>query len=318
MAAQSTRDTTTVLRDHTDWTTWISQLQSRCIVYKIWDKIDPESTAALLPKPAIPEPPLPSEYTPAANVLSATRVSELSTAGMKAYKEDLEHYKMLEGFYKNNLSEYQAETKGVQHIVTFIQSTVTPHLQRTCCLPSLSLRQWITNLSNTTGADTKLESKQARARYHAALRPLTRVSAWDTWLAEYDQAATEAETYHIVDVSHITAVVEDFLQAMLCFSIVLETSSPASKHVCRTAVKSIHDDRANDSSKLYWHQDPWHYRIFKRITPATIHAEAIQTGIVLPLCYPLKHRTHILRPSSTQSRAGKVSSYTSYKSFSAT
>jgi hypothetical protein len=214
MAAQSTRDTTTVLRDHTDWTTWISQLQSRCIVYNIWDKIDPESTAALLPKPAIPEPPRPAEYTPAANVLNATRVSELSTAGIKAYKEDLEHYKLLDGYYKNNLSEYQAEAKGVQHIVTFIQSTVTPHLQRTCCQPSLSLREWITNLSNTTGADTKLESKQARARYHAALRPLTRVPAWDTWLAEYDQAATEAETYLIVDVSHITAVVEDFLQAV--------------------------------------------------------------------------------------------------------
>jgi hypothetical protein len=106
MAAQSTRDTTTVLRDYTDWTTWISQLQSRCIVYKIWDKIDPELTAALLPKPAIPEPPLLSEYTLAANMLSATQVSELSTAGMKAYKEDLEHYKMLKGFYKNNLSEY--------------------------------------------------------------------------------------------------------------------------------------------------------------------------------------------------------------------
>jgi hypothetical protein len=130
MAAQSTRDTTTVLRDHTDWTTWISQLQSRCIVYQIWDKIDPESTAVLLPKPAIPQPPLPSGYTPAANVVTATRVSELSTAGIKAYKEDLEHYKLLDGYYKNNLSEYQAETKGVQHIVTFILSTVTLHLQR--------------------------------------------------------------------------------------------------------------------------------------------------------------------------------------------
>jgi hypothetical protein len=161
MATQSTRDTTTVLRDHTDWTTWISQLQSRCLVYEIWHKIDPESTAALLPKSAIPEPPLPSEYTPAANVLNATRVSELSTAGMKAYKEDLEHYKILEGHYKNILSNYQAETTGVQHIVTFIQSTVTAHLQRTCCLPSLSLRQWITNLKNTTGVDSEHEREEA-------------------------------------------------------------------------------------------------------------------------------------------------------------
>ena len=60
----------------------------------------------MLPKLAILEPPLLSKYTPAANVLSATRVSKLSTARMKAYKEDLKHYKMLKGFYKNNLSEY--------------------------------------------------------------------------------------------------------------------------------------------------------------------------------------------------------------------
>jgi hypothetical protein len=49
----------------------------------------------------------------AANVLNATRVSELSTARIKAYKEDLKHYKLLDRYYKNNLSEYQAEAKGI-------------------------------------------------------------------------------------------------------------------------------------------------------------------------------------------------------------
>jgi hypothetical protein len=59
------------------------------------------------------EPPRLAEYTLVANVLNATRVSKLSIARIKAYKEDLEHYKLLDGYYKNNLSEYQVETKSI-------------------------------------------------------------------------------------------------------------------------------------------------------------------------------------------------------------
>jgi hypothetical protein len=82
---------------------------------------------------------------------------------MKAFNEDLEHYKMLDGHFKNIRHTYEDEKKSLQHIVAFIQSTMTPHLQRTCCLPDLSLCQWITNLKNTTGADDQLKSKRARA-----------------------------------------------------------------------------------------------------------------------------------------------------------
>jgi hypothetical protein len=214
MATQSTRDTTTVLRDHTNWTTWISQLQARCVVYKIWDQIDPDATTIPTPEPTVPLPPSVADYTPAANILSATRASELSTQGMKAFKEDQEQYKMLEGHFRNTMLIYQAENKSIQHIVAFIQSTVTPHLQRTCCLPSLSLRQWITNLKNTTGVDSEQEREEARTRYHAALKPLTRLSAWDDWLAEYDQAAIEAETYSVAEISQTTVITKDFMLAV--------------------------------------------------------------------------------------------------------
>jgi hypothetical protein len=91
---------------------------------------------------------------------------------------------------------------------------VTPHLQRTCCLPSLSLRQWITNLKNTTGVDSEQEREEARTRYHAALKPLTRLSAWDDWLAEYDQAAIEVEIYSVAEISQTTAITKDFMLAV--------------------------------------------------------------------------------------------------------
>jgi hypothetical protein len=79
MATQSTRDTTTVLRDHINWTTWISQLQARCVVYKIWDQIDPDATTIPTLELTVPLPLLVADYILAANILSATRALELST-----------------------------------------------------------------------------------------------------------------------------------------------------------------------------------------------------------------------------------------------
>jgi hypothetical protein len=67
----------------------------------------------LLLKLAILEPPRLAKYTLAANVLNAIRVSKLSIARIKAYKKDLKHYKLLDRYYKNNLSEYQVEAKGI-------------------------------------------------------------------------------------------------------------------------------------------------------------------------------------------------------------
>ena len=36
---------------------------------------------------------------------------------------------------------------------------------------------------------------------------------WDIWLAEYDQAATEAETYRVAELSQLDVVTKDFLAA---------------------------------------------------------------------------------------------------------
>ncbi|KAF2791770.1 hypothetical protein K505DRAFT_308848 [Melanomma pulvis-pyrius CBS 109.77] len=39
-------------------------------------------------------------------------------------------------------------------------------------------------------------------------------SQWDTWLAEYDQAATEAETYRVAELSQLNVITKDFLAAV--------------------------------------------------------------------------------------------------------
>jgi hypothetical protein len=39
----------------------------------------------------------------------------------------------------------------------------------------------------------QLEQEQAWNRYQASLKPMRNPQQWDTWLAEYDEAAAEAE-----------------------------------------------------------------------------------------------------------------------------
>ncbi|KAA8621186.1 hypothetical protein PtrV1_05687 [Pyrenophora tritici-repentis] len=142
------------------------------------------------------------------------RLSELSNSGQKAFKEDLEYYRMSMEQYKSDRHQYEKEQSSFQHIMTLIQSSVSPHLLRTCCLPDKTLREWIINLKLTVGVSDRTEKERARERYLASLKPMRTPNQWDTWLAEYDQAATEAEVYSVPEVSQLDAMSKDFLVAV--------------------------------------------------------------------------------------------------------
>lgn len=202
------------LRDYSNFTIWFKQLQNRCIAHDIWDKVNPESTTPLTVKPVANRIPVVADYAPAANISTPTRQSELSTAGQKAFKEDLEYYKLFQEQFRNDRHEYEREQTSLQHMVTFIQQTVANHLQNTCCLPNKTPREWITSLKLAVGVDDRYEKERARDRYLAALKQMRSINLWETWLAEYDQAATEAETYLVAEVTQLDAVTKDFLAAI--------------------------------------------------------------------------------------------------------
>lgn len=218
MATQPQRsDATVILRDETDYRNWYSQLQSRCIAYDVWAQVDPYSTTTPLIKPLEPDLPEISEYTPTQGFpadRAPARLSELSNTGQRAYKEDLEVYKLQLERYKSRYAQYKTETTSLQQIVLFIQSSVAPHLQRTCCLPDTPIKQWIRRLKDTVGIDTKLELQQANDRYQAALKPPRTPAIWNIWLARYDQAATEAETLGVPNMTKIEIVANDFISSV--------------------------------------------------------------------------------------------------------
>jgi hypothetical protein len=214
MAQPTNRDSTIHLVNPADHRGWREQLEARCVAHNIWDKISPDSTAELLPKPVAIRVPIVSEYTPATNIEIPTRATELSVSGQKAFKEDLEYYKLLHEQYKSDRHEYEKQQTSLQQIVAFIQSTVSPHLLRTCCTSKKPVRQWIIDIQKTTGMSDQLEQEQARTRYRASLKPMRNPQQWDTWLAEYDEAAAEAETCQVAELLQINIVTKDFIDAV--------------------------------------------------------------------------------------------------------
>ncbi|KAI1681042.1 hypothetical protein KJE20_09893 [Pyrenophora tritici-repentis] len=48
------------------------------------------------------------------------RLSELSSSGQKAFKEDLEYYRMSMEQYKSDRHRYKKEQSSFQHIITLI------------------------------------------------------------------------------------------------------------------------------------------------------------------------------------------------------
>ena len=98
MTHQSNQQTATVmLRDEHDYRAWYNQLQARCVSHNIWDQVNPAAATPRLAAPTEPTMPDFSIYAPATTVAVGAvpqRPSDLSTVGLRAYKEDLEFYKL--------------------------------------------------------------------------------------------------------------------------------------------------------------------------------------------------------------------------------
>jgi hypothetical protein len=103
------RDPTVRLTNPADHRGWRTQLQARCVAYNISEKVNLNSTTLFIPKPLPIRAPIAANYTPAANIEVSTRPTELSASGQKAFREDLEYYKILLEQYKSDRHEYGKE-----------------------------------------------------------------------------------------------------------------------------------------------------------------------------------------------------------------
>ncbi|KAI1672966.1 hypothetical protein L13192_03825 [Pyrenophora tritici-repentis] len=111
MTTFTTRDATVTLRDQSDYTGWMLQLQARCVAHNIWDKINPKSTTQPLREPKDIRIPVFANYQAAAGIGEPERLSELSSSGQKAFKEDLEYYHNL---MHNTLEEIATHVRTIE------------------------------------------------------------------------------------------------------------------------------------------------------------------------------------------------------------
>ena len=90
-SASTTRNNAITLIDHSNFTPWIRQLESFVQSLHRWDFIDPDQFEEPEPAPIKSTQPLISKYTLASSHDSNKPIvnpSQLSAAGIKAYKED--------------------------------------------------------------------------------------------------------------------------------------------------------------------------------------------------------------------------------------
>jgi hypothetical protein len=244
------RDATVILTDPSKWIPWYRQLKMQCEALEVWDIVDPEGNTQPMAKPIEPTPPLVSLYEPAVTprstqssstissrpgrgaaraatqesinlidpptrpVTTPTRYSELSQDGKEAYDGDAREFRMIFESYKIRDRNYRDERSNIAKIIQHLNTTVSPHLQVSCFEEHGTLRTWTANLQASVGVDLDEEIRRVRERYHEALKPMRNPQNWESWLSEYDQAATRAEALRIGDVMQSTLVVDDFLRAV--------------------------------------------------------------------------------------------------------
>jgi hypothetical protein len=216
MALASTREALIILSDFSSWTPWLQQLETRSVSLNTWELIAPNATKVARIEPTFPSQPSIPRYEGRASLgfddngkrLLPERPSDLTQNGVEYYKMSLEEY-------KNKDKKYQKERASLDKLVVYIQQTVSPHLMKNCCKPGQPIRTWLATLKDTVGVDAKEERERARDRYLAALKSMRQASSWETWLAEYNHAATTAETEGVSEVQNIADVTRDFLRAII-------------------------------------------------------------------------------------------------------
>jgi len=212
-----------ILSDFSSWTPWLQQLETRSVSLNTWELIAPNGTKVPRIEPTFPSQPSLDKYEGRATLglddngdrVLPENPSDLTPNGIRAWKDDVEYYKMSLEEFKNKDRKYQEERASLDKLVVYLQQTVSPHLMKNCCKPGQPIRTWLSTLKETVGIDAEEERERARDRYLSALKPMRQASSWDTWLTEYDHAATTAETEGVSEVQNIVDITRDFLRAIL-------------------------------------------------------------------------------------------------------
>src|SRR6516162_3437912 len=143
MAPESTKSKAPViLNGPSDWEIWESEFKGKAIAAHLWDHINPDQVAPLLPKP--PKPKV-TKFQRGENASErATSISDLRAGDRAIYQLEIQEY-------TQNQKEFENEDKAVQKLKDWVYESVTSHLRAIACKPDKDLSVWYKELKQQTG-----------------------------------------------------------------------------------------------------------------------------------------------------------------------
>lgn len=221
-----------------DWVLWIDQLRSKSQLYNLWQYLNPESKpqgnlATRLRPPREPNitdfsitaqarnrraqaqeeegvdtPDLASE----ASLDIPETIRDLSSADAAIYINQWTEY-------NNKAKQHEILIKNLATVQTWIQTTVSESLLRSCCTADKPIDVWISNLKDRVGISSVDRLRAAHVQYQQTLtQPLrkrlsTRKEVED-WVTQWDQAIHEAKEAEVAGVTQSAIWFPELISAL--------------------------------------------------------------------------------------------------------
>jgi ferredoxin len=224
MSQASSESSKVFLRSPEDWEIWETQFKTQAIDLQLWDHIS--HSEPLLQRPQVPDI---GRYRASVQPRGSARggrsrtidddndegssqgqsitYSDLSELGRNAYQIDIHLFTQRESRFKEQL-------KSIQTLRKWTMDTVAPHFVQVACKPEDTLNQWYNNLKRHVGISDTKGLLLAHEKYREALRPLTKIKEWPTWLMMWEKAMLLAEEKSLPEVLTTPIWTKEFFAAM--------------------------------------------------------------------------------------------------------
>jgi hypothetical protein len=111
--------------------------------------------------------------------------------------------------------EYKDHIANREKLTSWILSTTSTTLKKTCCKEGETLDNWYLAFEEAGSAYEKNRIPDARAKYKASVKPLSRLPrSFDTWLTEWETAVAEGQQLEIPETAQAKFWAEDLAIAL--------------------------------------------------------------------------------------------------------
>jgi hypothetical protein len=132
----------------------------------------------------------------------------MTTEGRAAYQVEWNKY-----VYEDK--DYKEHRANLEKLTSWVLSTTSTTLKKTCCKEGETMDKWYKAFRETGQAYEDNRIPDAKRRYTAAVKPLTKLPrAFDAWITEWETAIAEGEHLDLPDTSSAQFWAADLVAAL--------------------------------------------------------------------------------------------------------